>query len=247
MEHRISVLLFLLILFLGPAYVLGSQHVQTDLLFAPEPSAHKFILTQTRLNEGLLVQIPHESKHLRLFDKIQNIRVVDPEQMQSQDQSIQHLNHALEEEQRHFRIKHAVSSQAFLDDIFSVSKEYNIDPLLLHAIAEIESRYNPIAISPAGAKGLMQVMPDTARRFGMKNPDTELFNPIHNLRISSNYIRSLHGLFGNNLPLILAAYNAGEHAVIKYGYAIPPYTETQQYVTKVMNRYLELKDQSMQF
>ncbi|MEW8499283.1 MAG: lytic transglycosylase domain-containing protein, partial [Candidatus Thiodiazotropha taylori] len=82
------------------------------------------------------------------------------------------------------------------------------------------------------------------RRFGMRNPHEELFNPISNLRISSNYIRSLHTLFGNNIPLILAAYNAGENAVIKYGYRIPPYKETENYVKKVMERYLQLKDKS---
>jgi soluble lytic murein transglycosylase-like protein len=130
------------------------------------------------------------------------------------------------------------------EDIFRVSQEYNIDPLLLHAIAEVESDYNARAVSRAGAQGLMQVMPDTARRFGMTNPEQELFDPISNLRVSSNYIRSLHHLFGNNIPLILAAYNAGENAVIRYGYTIPPYKETKKYVNKVMERYLQLKSES---
>jgi soluble lytic murein transglycosylase-like protein len=81
----------------------------------------------------------------------------------------------------------------------------------------------------------------------MSNPETELFDARSNLRISSNYIRLLHSIFGNNIPLILAAYNAGEKAVIDYGYTIPPYRETQDYVTKVLNRYYELKDKSMMF
>lgn len=148
------------------------------------------------------------------------------------------------EDKFRYRIYKAVPNHQFVEDIFIVSKEYNIDPLLLHAIAEIESAFNADAVSKAGAKGLMQVMPDTARRFGMSNPHEELFNPISNLRISSNYIRSLHSLFGNNIPLILAAYNAGENAVIKYGYRIPPYKETENYVRKVMKRYLQLKDKS---
>jgi soluble lytic murein transglycosylase-like protein len=135
-------------------------------------------------------------------------------------------------------------SHKYIDDVFEISYEYNIDPLLLHAIAEVESQYNPLAISPAGAKGLMQILPSTARRFGMNDPDSQLFNPRDNLRICSTYLRSLHSLFGNNIPLILAAYNAGEHAVIKYGYRIPPYDETQKYVAKVMKRYLELIDHS---
>ncbi|RLW55248.1 MAG: hypothetical protein B6D76_04540 [gamma proteobacterium symbiont of Stewartia floridana] len=148
------------------------------------------------------------------------------------------------EDKFRYRRDKAVPNHQFVEDIFIVSKEYNIDPLLLHAIAEIESAFNADAVSKAGAKGLMQVMPDTARRFGMRNPHEELFNPISNLRISSNYIRSLHTLFGNNIPLILAAYNAGENAVIKYGYRIPPYKETENYVKKVMERYLQLKDKS---
>jgi soluble lytic murein transglycosylase-like protein len=142
------------------------------------------------------------------------------------------------------RVYRAVPKHQYIEDIFIVSREYNIDPLLLHAIAEIESAFNSEAISKAGARGLMQVMPDTARRFGMQNPMQDLFNPISNLRVSSNYIRSLYSLFGNNIPLILAAYNAGENAVIKYGYKIPPYRETENYVKKVMKRYLQLKDKS---
>jgi hypothetical protein len=144
------------------------------------------------------------------------------------------------------RIYQVVPKHQFIEDIFIVSREYNIDPLLLHAIAEIESAFNSEAISKAGARGLMQVMPDTARRFGMQNPMQELFNPISNLRVSSNYIRTLYSLFGNNIPLILAAYNAGENAVIKYGYKIPPYRETENYVNKVMKRYLQLKEKSYQ-
>jgi hypothetical protein len=142
------------------------------------------------------------------------------------------------------RIYSAVPKHQYVEDIFIVSREFNIDPLLLHAIAEIESAFNSDAISKAGARGLMQVMPETARRFGMQNPMQELFNPISNLRVSSNYIRSLYSLFGNNIPLILAAYNAGENAVIKFGYKIPPYRETENYVNKVMKRYLQLKEKS---
>ncbi|MCG7899726.1 MAG: lytic transglycosylase domain-containing protein [Candidatus Thiodiazotropha weberae] len=149
------------------------------------------------------------------------------------------------EENNRYRINKTVPNHRYVEDIFIVSLEYNIDPLLLHAIAEIESAFNAEAVSKAGAKGLMQVMPDTARRFGMQNPHQELLNPISNLRISSNYIRSLYSLFGNNIPLILAAYNAGENAVIKYGYRIPPYKETENYVKKVMKRYLQLKDKSV--
>jgi soluble lytic murein transglycosylase-like protein len=195
--------------------------------------SNKFKLSRPLLQGGELAETPYLSKHLSLFDP--------------QVKSTEILSAKVKDVMQATRIRNVVSSGDYLDEIFSVAKEYNIDPLLLHAIAEVESRYNPIAISSAGAKGLMQVMPATARRFGMLNPDTELLDPRSNLRVSSNYLRSLYSLFGNNLTLILAAYNAGENAVIKYGYAIPPYHETQQYVKRVMNRYLELKDRSMQF
>ncbi len=123
----------------------------------------------------------------------------------------------------------------------AVAEKYNIDPLLLHAIAHVESRHDPQAVSPAGALGLMQVMPATARRFGVNDPERELHDPRVNLEVSSIYLKKLQGLFGNDLRLILAAYNAGENAVIKYGRQIPPYRETQAYVRDVMSHYISLK------
>jgi hypothetical protein len=136
-----------------------------------------------------------------------------------------------------------ISPQAryFAAKMHSVAEDYDIDPLLLHAIAHVESRHNPDAISPAGALGLMQVMPATARRFGVNDPERELHDPLVNLKASSAYLKTLQGLFGNDLPLVLAAYNAGEGAVIKYDRQIPPYRETQAYVRDVMDRYKAFK------
>ncbi len=136
-----------------------------------------------------------------------------------------------------------ISSRAkdLADRMYSVAKDYNIDPLLLHAIAHVESRHDSRAVSPAGALGLMQVMPATARRFGVNDPERELYDPLVNLKVSSIYLKKLQGLFGNDLRLVLAAYNAGENAVIKYGRQIPPYRETQAYVRNVMNHYMKLK------
>jgi soluble lytic murein transglycosylase-like protein len=122
-----------------------------------------------------------------------------------------------------------------------VAASYDIDPLLLHAIAHVESRHNADAVSPAGARGVMQVMPATARRFGMRNPVADLHDPRLNLEVSSAYLKTLQGYYGNNLPLVLAAYNAGEGAVAKYGQRIPPYRETQMYVRDVMSYYTALK------
>lgn len=132
-------------------------------------------------------------------------------------------------------------AKPFFYNIQMVAEKYDIDPLLLHAIAHVESRHNPKAVSHAGALGLMQVMPATARRFGVMDPELELHDPLTNLKVSSAYLKTLQSIFGNNLHLVLAAYNAGEGAVIKYGRNIPPYQETQNYVRKVIDHYLKLK------
>jgi hypothetical protein len=125
-----------------------------------------------------------------------------------------------------------------------VADAYRIDPLLLHAIAQVESSHNTAAVSPAGARGLMQVMPATARRFGVDQPHSQLHNARTSLEVSSAYLKTLQQRFGNNLELVLAAYNAGEGAVEKYGRRIPPYAETQGYVKKVMANYQLLRNAS---
>ena len=106
---------------------------------------------------------------------------------------------------------------------------------LLHAIISAESSYNAEAVSKAGAVGLMQLMPATASRYGVKDRK----DPIDSIRGGSRYFRYLLDLFDNDIRLALAAYNAGENAVIKYGRRIPPYRETQNYVKRVLKFYEE--------
>jgi soluble lytic murein transglycosylase-like protein len=113
--------------------------------------------------------------------------------------------------------------------VMAISEEFSLPPALVHAVIAAESAYNPLAISPVGAQGLMQLMPATAQRFGVRNS----FSPTDNIRGGCSYLNHLMGLFKGNLNLVLAAYNAGEGAVMKYGNSIPPYTETQNYVRKV--------------
>jgi soluble lytic murein transglycosylase-like protein len=120
------------------------------------------------------------------------------------------------------------------------ARQHNIDPLLLHAVAHIESRHNSKAISPAGARGVMQVMPATARRFGVSDPERELLDVNVNAKVSAAYLLKLRSLFGDDLRLMLAAYNAGEGAVMKYGRNVPPYPETQAYVRDVIAVYKQL-------
>jgi soluble lytic murein transglycosylase-like protein len=125
------------------------------------------------------------------------------------------------------------TSKRYADMIARVAREQKIEPALLHAVIAVESAYNPHAKSPKGATGLMQLMPDTARRYGV----TDLLNPLENLRAGARYLRDLLGMFNNNLRLVLAAYNAGEGAVIRSGHAIPPYPETRAYVPRVLQHY----------
>jgi soluble lytic murein transglycosylase-like protein len=114
-----------------------------------------------------------------------------------------------------------------------VAGEFNLDASLLHAIVTVESGYNPRARSHAGAVGLMQLIPETASRFGVRN----INDPLDNLRGGARYLRFLLALFNNNLELVLAAYNAGENAVTQAGYRIPNYAETRAYVPNVLAHY----------
>lgn len=114
-----------------------------------------------------------------------------------------------------------------------VAQNARLHPALLHAIVEVESAYNPTAISPSGAVGLMQLMPATAKRYKVKDRT----DPTSNLKGGARYLRDLLTLFNDNLSLALAAYNAGENAVKRYGNQIPPYRETRNYVRKVKRLY----------
>ena len=115
-----------------------------------------------------------------------------------------------------------------------------MDPALIHAVIAVESGYNPSARSSAGAVGLMQLMPGTAKRYGVKNR----LDPAQNIHGGARYLRDLQVMFDNNLQLVLAAYNAGEEAVRKYGRRIPPYRETAAYVPKVMQLYRKYRPAS---
>ena len=114
--------------------------------------------------------------------------------------------------------------------IDEVAREVAMSPQLLHAVIEVESGYQANARSPKGAQGLMQLMPATAERFGVRNA----FDPRQNIRGGALYLKWLLEYFRGDLRLALAAYNAGEAAVVKAGYRIPPIAETRDYVPKVL-------------
>lgn len=113
-----------------------------------------------------------------------------------------------------------------------VSNRYQVDPRLVHAMIRVESNYDPDAVSSKGAMGLMQLIPSTAQRFGVQNP----FDPQQNIRGGVSYLKYLLKLFGGNLPLSLAAYNAGEDTVIRSG-GIPAIPETEHYVRAITHLY----------
>lgn len=116
------------------------------------------------------------------------------------------------------------------------ARSYELEPALIRAVIHVESCYNPRAKSRAGAIGLMQLMPGTAKRFGVK----DIYDPMQNMRGGVRYLKLLLGLFKDNLKLALAAYNAGENAVKRYG-GVPPYQETRTYITRVMRQYEQYK------
>jgi soluble lytic murein transglycosylase-like protein len=114
-----------------------------------------------------------------------------------------------------------------------------VRPELVRAVIVVESAFNPRALSKRGAQGLMQLRPATARRYGV----SDAFDPEQNITAGAHYLRDLMVRFGNNLELTLAAYNAGEDAVERYGRSIPPFSETRHYVPAVMRVYHKLLTQ----
>lgn len=119
------------------------------------------------------------------------------------------------------------------DLIVRASERYRVDSALVKAIIKAESNFNHRAVSPVGARGLMQLMPATAATLQVQDS----FQPENNIDGGVRYLRYLMNLFNGNLPLVLAAYNAGENTVLRYNNRIPPYQETQTYVRRVLNYF----------
>jgi len=122
--------------------------------------------------------------------------------------------------------------------ILDSGRRNSVDPLLLYAIMHQESTFKARAMSPKGARGLMQLMPGTASRFGVSS----IWDPKQNIEGGTRYMRFLLDMFDGDVNLALAGYNAGEGAVVKYGYRVPPYSETQEYVRRISRRYDLIRD-----
>jgi len=122
------------------------------------------------------------------------------------------------------RIDHLIKTNA---------ARYGVDPYLVFCVIEQESQFKTFARSPKGAQGLMQLMPGTARRLGVRRP----YDPAENIMGGTRYLKELMTMFNGRVDLVLASYNAGEGAVMKYGRNVPPYRETREYVKKIGKRY----------
>lgn len=180
------------------------------LLFALAPSAEADIYTYTDANGIVHFSNTRANKHDKIAVAAQR------------DESSSKLRGQVQVSQ--------AGKNRFASLVEAAARTYQVDAALLHAVISAESGYNPAAVSNKGAVGLMQLMPETARRYGVENS----FDPEQNIRGGTKYLSYLLQLFGNNLELAVAAYNAGENAVIRHGYSIPPYRETLGYVPSVL-------------
>lgn len=115
--------------------------------------------------------------------------------------------------------------------------KHGVDPYLIFCVMEQESHFNAKVVSPKGARGLMQLMPGTGARFGVRHP----FSPAENISAGTRYLKQLMNKFNGRVDLVLAGYNAGEGAVVKFGHRVPPYAETRSYVKRISYRYRRAK------
>ena len=122
-------------------------------------------------------------------------------------------------------------------DIILISEKHKVDPYLVKAVIKAESNFNPDAVSPKNAQGIMQLIPATASDYGVDDP----FDAKENMEGGVQYLKDLLDYFDGDLKLSLAAYNAGKGSVIKHGFTIPPYPETTDYIAKVLEYYKHLK------
>lgn len=178
-----------------------------------------------------LLIVPAVPSHADIFKYVDKDGVIHLTNVPSNPQAKYVL--IMKEKRVLFSRKINVNSAAYDKIIRRAAGKFNLDIALIKAVIKAESNFNHQAISPAGAKGLMQLMPQTASALNVD----DVFHPSENIFGGARYLRYLLNLYRGNLTLALAAYNAGEGAVAKYNYTIPPYRETQNYVRRVLAFY----------
>jgi soluble lytic murein transglycosylase-like protein len=176
--------------------------------------------------------LPKKNKHIHLGNKPFNNKQYSNEIDDETFIYLQKMLFILDNESKSKKKQNSnyVKNNKYQDLINETAFANNIKPELLNAIVKVESAYNPLAVSHKGAVGLMQLMPGTAKQYGVKDST----DPIENLVGGAKYFRYLLNLFNDDTSLALAAYNSGQNTVIKYGNKIPPYPETQSYVKKIL-------------
>lgn len=168
--------------------------------------------------------------------EIHGIGLPDPVAAGRRDAALRQAGHKFSEKKAvGCKYPEVIADAKLLGWVNSYSKKHGLDPRLVYALIEQESRFNPCAVSPKGAQGLMQIMPDTQKLLGL----TEPFNAERNIAAGTQYLRAMLDKFQTEV-MALAAYNAGPGAVAKHG-GVPPYEETKDYVLKVVDRYFMLR------
>ena len=125
--------------------------------------------------------------------------------------------------------------------IRAAAARYSVDPHLLWTIGYLETRFQPRCVSPKGARGMMQFIPATGRRYGLFTR-RDLHDPLRSIDAAARYVRDLNAMFDGRIDLILAGYNAGEYAVINSRYRVPPYRETRSYVARGLSVFKRISD-----
>lgn len=187
---------------------------------------------------AVMLSVPVQADIYKYVDKHGRVTLTDQPINDNYKRLVKTWKGWVEQESRIATQDFHKNKKKYTSTIDYYADQYRLPKALLHAVITAESAYDPNAISRAGAVGLMQLMPETAKRYGVRNRR----NPSDNINGGTQYLKDLLHMFNNNLALALAAYNSGENTVKKFGNKIPPYKETQSYVRKVIKYYRKYRD-----
>jgi len=216
MRRVLPLLSLILLLCAGPAAAAQRVVFEDGRSLLAEAATSEDGFTTLRLLEGGVLVVPDA-----------RISAVEVQDVQPPPQEVEARAEALRKDEAWRDLAGDLA-----DAIASAADRHGLDRALLAAVVEVESGFQPRAVSPKGARGLLQLMPATAKRFGVKDP----FDPVQSLDGGAQYLQWLLQRFEGRTDLALAAYNAGEGAVDRHGKRIPPYGETLRYVNGVLER-----------